>query len=327
MQNRLKHYFGKLLGNNGVESSPSAPLIRRPFTALEERQRLLSHHVRLVARKLSNGLFCFGAVGGLGKSKTIHETLVDEGVVPVLINSHITPLSLYMTLYQHRKGMVIFLDDCDSIFRNLQILGLLRSALWGQGSRTVTYNSTQLEDVPSSFEFDSRIVMAANIVPQKNHAFQAVLSRIDVFELSATNDEVLDLMREVAKQGFESLTPNQCLEVVDFIENEGGTRQLSMRLLEPSLRKVIYSQDEHLDWRELVRSQLHQIGQPETRAVSQITEIEFLRKAIEEHPNSVKDQQFRWTDLTGKSRASFYRVLAKYRQQKPPQQSKPEEKN
>jgi len=314
MQNRLKGIFNKFVGKNDIDLSQSTLPKRRPYTALEERQRLLSHHVRLVARRLSNGLFCYGAVGGLGKSKTIHETLIDEGVVPVLINSHITPLSFYTTLYQHRKDTVIFLDDCDSIFRNLQILGLLRSALWGQESKIVTYNTTvDLNNVPSNFEFNSQIIMAANIVPQKNHAFQAVLSRIDVFELSANNEEVLDLMREVAKQGFQSLTSEECLEVVDFIEKEGGTRQLSMRLLEPSLRKVLYSQDERFDWQELVRSQLHQIGQPDSKANSKITEIEFMKKSIQEHPSSVKNQQVCWTELTGKSRASFYRVLANYR--------------
>src|ERR1700733_13223527 len=52
-------------------------------TALEEKQGLLAHHVRLVARKITNGLFVAGP-GGLGKSRTISVTLADEGVCPVL---------------------------------------------------------------------------------------------------------------------------------------------------------------------------------------------------------------------------------------------------
>ena len=68
------------------------------LTALEERQNLLAHHVRLVARKLSNSLFVYGSQGGLGKSRTVLRTLADEGVSPVLVNSHITPLALYATL-------------------------------------------------------------------------------------------------------------------------------------------------------------------------------------------------------------------------------------
>ena len=72
------------------------------LTALEERQNLLAHHVRLVARGMSVGLFVYGSQGGLGKSRTVLRTLADEGVSPVLVNSHITPLALYATLYHNR---------------------------------------------------------------------------------------------------------------------------------------------------------------------------------------------------------------------------------
>src|SRR5260370_15651943 len=80
-------------------------------TALEEKQQLLAHHVRLVVRKMSHGLFVAGQ-GGMGKSKTISEALAAEGVYPVLLNSHVTPLSLFLTMLHNRKD-VLWLDDCD----------------------------------------------------------------------------------------------------------------------------------------------------------------------------------------------------------------------
>ena len=39
-------------------------IVEKPATALEERQQLLAHHVRLVARKMNHALFVFGAQGG-----------------------------------------------------------------------------------------------------------------------------------------------------------------------------------------------------------------------------------------------------------------------
>ena len=57
----------------------------RPPTSLEERQRLLAHHVRLVARGMANGLCVYGSRGGLGKTKVVLETLKEEGVVPVTL--------------------------------------------------------------------------------------------------------------------------------------------------------------------------------------------------------------------------------------------------
>src|SRR5690606_39877475 len=63
-------------------------------------------------------------------------------------------------------------------------------ALWGQGQRIITYGSSQLpKELPPSFEFSSRVIFAANVIP-KNDAFKAVLSRCDQFELSASNEEV-----------------------------------------------------------------------------------------------------------------------------------------
>ena len=110
----------------GVGKGPDAP----PTTTLEEKQDLLRHHVRMLARGMSLGLFVAGS-GGLGKSKIVAETLAGEGIVPVLANSHVTPLALYGLLYHHREGQVIWLDDADTLYTNMVVLGLLRSALWG----------------------------------------------------------------------------------------------------------------------------------------------------------------------------------------------------
>ena len=285
------------------------------LTALEQRQELLAHHVRLLARGMSVGLFVYGCQGGLGKSRTVLRTLADEGVSTILVNSHITPLALYACLYHNRTGNVIFLDDVDSIFGSMAHLGLLRSALWGS-PRTVTYSSSQLDDLPASFVFDSRLIFAANVIPRKNDAFKAVLSRCDIFELSASQAEVIELMRRVACDGYGTLSQDDCLEVVDFIETHGDDRAISLRLLEPSFRKVLYSRSEGLDWRPLVLTQLHTLGRKEDtsrRIDTKAQEIRSLHQAVERFPNSVSEQRSFWCKATGKSRASFFRLLARHR--------------
>jgi len=287
------------------------------MTSLEEKQQLLAHHVRLVARKHSHALFVFGAQGGLGKSRTVLRTLEEEGISPILINSHITPLALYSTLYQHREEAVIFFDDVDSMFSSMAHLGLLRSALWGQGTRIITYGSSQLaNNLPPSFEFSSRVIFAANVIPKKNDAFKAVLSRCDQFELSATNEEVIDLMRSVAAEGFRGLSPEDCSTLIDYIEEHSEDVQLSMRLLGPSLRKVLYARQENLDWRPLVKTQLQTLGRKQMatkRLDAKSHDLKCLRDAIAKHSENVNSQQEYWRQKTGKSRASFYRTLARYR--------------
>jgi hypothetical protein len=293
-----------------IPTIPAIPVVdHRPPTSLEERQQLLAHHVRMVARGMANGLCVYGSRGGLGKTRVVLQTLEAEGVEPVILTGHCTPLAMYMSLFEHPDS-VIFLDDCDAMFRNLPALGILRSALWegDKGHRLVNYNSSQLK-VASSFYFKGRIVFAINTLPRQNHAFSAVLSRVDQFELSASNQEVLDLMRQLAAQGFEGLTPAECMEVVDFIAEFSATRELSLRLLEPSFRKVLYAREAGVDWRQLVASQLHEIGRtaapniPDSRAY----DMDCLRQVINEYED-VAEQEAAWRTLTRRSRATFFRL-------------------
>lgn len=304
LSNRVRQYFH-------TEDKPTPVPATMPETALEERQALLAHFVRLVANGSSFGLFVAGA-GGSGKSRTIQNTLAAEGIFPTLVNSHITPLGLYQTLFYNRTGKIIWLDDCDSIYSNLQILGLLRSALWGQGERQVTYTSSQLKNVPGAFVFNSRIIFCANTIPQRNEAFRAVLSRVDVFQLDASNEEVLEQMRWLARRGYDSLSPASCLEVIDFIERYAGSRQLSMRLYESSLKKYLYAVDAGIDWKDLIRCQLNQLGGQQGASAPKQSDAVVMAQALDAFPDSAKAQENFWCEATGKSRATFFRSRRSY---------------
>jgi hypothetical protein len=290
--------------------------IEVPLTSLELKQKLLGHHVRMVARKLSHALFIYGATGGLGKSKTVLTTLEAEGVDPVLINSHVTPLALYGLLFLHREERVLFFDDCDTMYSSMAHLGLLRSALWGS-PRIVTYGSSQLPgDLPSSFEFTSRCIFAANVIPKRNDAFKAVLSRCDLFELEGSNFDVISMMRSLASNGFQNVTPDEAATVIDYIEEHCTEKQISMRLLGPAMRKFNYARVEGIDWRPMVLSQLLALGQRKDvnkRSENQTKDHRALLLAISKHPDDVKEQQAIWCKETGKSRATFYRILSKHR--------------
>jgi hypothetical protein len=174
----------------------------------------------------------------------------------------------------------------------------------------VNYNSSQLK-VPSSFRFEGRVIFAVNTLPRQNHAFNAVLSRVDQFELSASNEEVLEMMRRLAAQGFEGkLTAEECMEVVDFISEFSATRELSLRLLEPSFRKMIYAREEGMDWRQLVASQLHEIGKTAVPKVGEARayDLECLKQVAADYPDSVSEQEAAFHALTRRSRATFFRL-------------------
>jgi hypothetical protein len=91
------------------------------------------------------------------------------------------------------------------------------------------------------------------------------LSRLDVFQLNATNEEILDLMRTLAEKGYGTVAR-------DVPAGRGLHRPVGHRaavvaaLYEPSLKKVQYALENDIDWRELVHCQLQQLGQKESMA-------------------------------------------------------------
>ena len=100
----------------------------------------------------------------------------------------------------------------------------------------MTYNSSALRSA-SAFNFTGSIIATANVLPRTNPAFEAVLSRVGTFELDASNAEVIELMKKLACNGYgDELSATEYLEIVNFISEFASTRELSLRLLEPSFK-------------------------------------------------------------------------------------------
>ena len=96
---------------------------------------------------------------------------------------------------------------------------------------------------------------------------------------------------------------------MDYIAEFSATRELSLRLLEPSFRKVLYARNAGVDWRQLVASQLHEIGRTAVPKVSTARDydLECLRQVVEDYGN-VADQEAAFRTLTRRSRATFFRL-------------------
>ena len=83
-----------------------------------------------------------------------------------------------------------------------------------------------------------------------------------------------------------------------------------MRLLEPSFHKVLYARQADMDWRQLVASQLHEIGKTAIPKVcdSRTYDLECLRQVVADYPDSVTEQEAAFRTLTRRSRATFFRL-------------------
>ncbi len=146
-------------------------------------------------------------------------------------------------------GEVVVLDDCDSIFWDLDALNILKAALDTSGRRMLTYNkdSHVLKDrgVPERFEFKGTVIFITNIdfekvVEGKPNAnltphLSALMSRTHYLDLTMqTLRERIIRIRHV-HQTCDFLRRHGCdseaaEEVIEFMEkNADKLREVSLR--------------------------------------------------------------------------------------------------
>ncbi|WP_442508343.1 hypothetical protein SH528x_007312 [Novipirellula sp. SH528] len=288
--------------------------VERPQTRVEEKQGHLANMVRMIAQSKYHSLLCTGFGGG-GKSRVVTNILRDEGQEMIVYNSHCTTLQLYRLLYSHAQDSekILVFDDCDEIYKSGPALGILRSALFGQPDRVVTYNSSTLPpDLPARFETQSRFIFLANKVPKKCPIFDAVVSRCLVYRMDLSNAEIIEQFRAMTLNGYPGCPPEAAEEIVDFIEEHGDEKQLSMRLLTPAIRIYKFCVENNTDWRPVVLAQMQNLGRPvsATKRLNNHEQQErLLAEAQAKFPDSVAEQQQYFCDRTKKSRATFYRAI------------------
>ena len=287
-------------------------LLERPKTRVEEKQENLANMTKMIAQSKYHALLVISQ-GGTGKSRTITNVLREEGQEFVTYNSHCTGLQMYRILWENsNNGKVIFFDDCDPIFSSPVCQGLLRSCLFGQPNRLVTYNSSNLPpDLPARFETTSRFIFCINKY-KKDTITEAIASRCLTYRMDLTNPEIIEQFRAMSANGYPGCPPEAAEEIVDFIEQHGDEKQLSMRLLTPAVRIYKFCTEQGTDWRPVVLAQMQNLGRPlsATKRLSNHEQHEkLLKEAQDKFPDSVADQQRHFCEKSKKSRATFYRAL------------------
>lgn len=271
-------------------------------TILEKKFKIISQLVTtLLHSNKINGLILMGKQG-IGKSyssiKCLQENGLEKGSDYEVFQSYTTPLAFYQFLYEHRKDKVLILDDTMGFFNNKINIGIILSALWGEGKRNVHYNSTtgQLK-VPKNFIFDSKIIWCINDLPKGT---DAVKSRCYNYTLSFSYAEKIEIFYELAK--INKIPKG----VVDFIkENTDETiEDVDFRFL---LKVWEISKINKKDWKEIM---LKLIG------LSRNEKFALVKKILEES-KTTKEAEEKWKqeltkkNMKGGSRRMFYYYKSK----------------
>ena len=280
----------------------------------------LDVNIQMVLDGIGYGCIVEGK-GGTGKTYRILNQSMSAlgGKEVVYIDSFTTPTALYVNLYENRNKSVIILDDCADMMNNAKILAMLKGALWhinDSKKRVVTYLTTKPpkdeydDPLPRSFEIDARIIIITNYLKEDNPHVKAVLSRVNKVLVEVGRDELLRILRQVAKKEYGGLTEDERLEVLAFLEENTNnqTDDLNIRTYLRAMDYMIWAKKHNRGdaWKPLVLKMLKH----DERLV-------IVEKLLDDplFPTP-EDKWKRFVELTKASRPTYYRLVKDIKRQR-----------
>ena len=273
-----------------------------------------------VAEHYQNGCYLAGRAG-TGKSFTVLEHLKMMDVLFEYRNARMSPLGLWCFLEEHPEHTCV-IDDIPTLFDSKQALQILMAALGGEPGkpRTMTYTIKDKNE-RKSFEFSGGIIAISNLPLSRDPLADAVASRVVVLEHEPTDEMIAAFMRYQAIQGYEDMSPGECLEVVEFVidETRAADHRLDLRNMTKAWQDFRQDKDGRTrrPWQELVRTSLQKTFKPDALPVRRVDEQARLREIAQDlykrFPDDKKSRDEQWWLLTKKSPDTLYRQWRKLR--------------
>lgn len=254
----------------------TADIGQETFSEIDARLR----NTFSVLEKVANGVvdthiraMIVSGAAGCGKTYTLEKVLdkaKSDGLISYdTVRGAMSPIGLYRKLYETaEEGNVLLLDDCDSIFADIDSLNLLKAALDTSKTRRVHWNKESRvladEGIPNSFEFNGAAIFITNIdfnaeIEQEkkmSHHYKAFMSRCLYVDMGIhTKREILVRVSQVVL-GNEFLRDNElskaeAQEMVKWLTiNVGRVRVLSIRTV---LQLVSLIKTDN-DWRHMAET-------------------------------------------------------------------------
>jgi len=146
--------------------------------------------------------------------------LTDGGTKYEMYGGHITLAAIYEFMCEN-KDELIFFDDCSNIVTNIEIMELLKQALQTSSKRRLHYRSHGVKssaNMPKSFQFNGRIIMAFNTMDHNNPNVRAIRDRAPTIELKYSRDEIYKAMYKIAENDGGGLMEYEKMIVTKEIE-------------------------------------------------------------------------------------------------------------
>ena len=233
--------------------------------------------------------------GDAGLSKSYSVKRIYKGIAT--IKCHVSPLGLYTKFHEHRDDAIL-MDDLDEIYYDKICVKILKAATESEDKRLVSWTSTigSLRDadkadddrVPREFDMTGPILLISNDWSLHSANLKALADRARLIHFCPSPAEV----HQEVKKWFHDQ------EIIDFIESLIPQLQhLSMRIYREAADSK-RAANTGLDWRQDLLQALN--IDPVTSAIAQLLQDDTL---------SQNQRAEKFTEQTGRDRATFYRRL------------------
>ena len=273
----------------------------------EKKLQFIRDRVGSAAFGYKTGVYLAGSPG-TSKTFTVKQE-IDRMEEPNLYrNARMNAWGLFSLLADHPEHVIV-LDDVTSLYNSNQAMQILLAALDGTPgkARPVSYRTKETEE---TIPFSGSIIAISNLPLRSDPLARALGSRIVVLEHEPSDDEISAFMRHLALKSFKDLSPDECMEVAEFIIAETRAHDLRLDLRHLTKAWQDYRQYKHgrakTSWQDLVRTSLRKLTVesvlPMTKQEDIVRQKELVKELMEKFPNDRVQQLAEWPH----SKSSFY---------------------
>lgn len=269
----------------------------------------MDSYIDMVALGVSYGCIIEGK-GGLGKTYRTMARLNKHNVSVAYLDSFSTPVALYGWMYKNRDIDVMVLDDLAGLTESARILAYLKGALWVVNDKRLVHNLSMKppvdeygRSIPDWFELSARMIIMTNKWNTKNLHVKAVTTRVNHVVVEMGYDDIMNIMEQVMQKPYGTLSPGDRREVFEYLKanTSESTENLNIRTLIKMFQFKEFSKkiNEPDKWKQL-----------SLKSLKKDDLLLLVEKLENDNVNFPKDsdKEKEFTNLTGKSRASWFRL-------------------
>lgn len=196
--------------------------------------------------------------GGYGKSRLVQDVMRDIPYVRIV--AHATPLSIYISGYNHLNKPMVF-DDVDSLLMDDNNIALLKQFAETTNVKNVAWFSTSEiltnNKIPQAYETKSRVMIICNSFAELSKKVQALKDRGFFIQFEPTNHEIINKIKEIIKEVYPEIPLEDKERVLALLEQYSNFSNLSLRSFVKGIMLLKECKYRNINWEEKLLSQLN----------------------------------------------------------------------